>query len=262
MLLNFRQYSEAGEPLLILHGLFGSLGNWGVHSKFLAAHYSVIGVDLRNHGDSFHDSELNYPVMAEDILALMDHLNIRSASFIGHSMGGKVAMELALSVGERVDKLMVVDIAPVAYAETADGHLKLIEGMKSLDFSEVKHRKDAESILEEFIDDVPTRKFVLTNLVRRENGSYDWCLNMESIERNYNRLREKPSANIPYSNPCLFVKGSESNYIQAKHKQEILELFPQAQVKIIMQAGHWLHADKPQAFQKIALDFLQAEDTA
>lgn len=245
-----------------MHGLFGSLGNWGAHSKFLSAHFSVLGVDLRNHGDSFHDFELNYPVMAEDVLALMDHLNIGSASFIGHSMGGKVAMELALSVGEKINKLMVVDIAPVAYPETADGHLKVIEGMKSLDFSEISNRKEAEHILEGFIEDSATRKFVLTNLVRSDNGAYNWRLNLESIEQNYNRLREKPSGSIPFLKPCLFVKGAESSYIQEQHKPEILELFPNAQVKIIMQAGHWLHADKPQAFQKIAMDFLQTEETA
>ena len=113
MLLNFRQYSHKGEPLLILHGLYGSLGNWGVHSNFLAEHYSVIGVDLRNHGDSFHHPELNYPAMAEDVLELMNHCNIPSASFIGHSMGGKVAMELALSRADKVNKLLAVDIAPV-----------------------------------------------------------------------------------------------------------------------------------------------------
>ena len=244
-----------------MHGLFGSLGNWGMHSKFLSAHFAVYGVDLRNHGHSFHDFELNYPVMAEDVIALMDHLNIGSASFIGHSMGGKVAMELALSAGEKIEKLMVVDIAPVAYSESADGHLKVIEGMKSLDFSEISNRKDAEHMLADFIEDVATRKFVLTNLVRNDRGAYDWRLNLESIARNYDRLRDKPSGNTPFLKPCLFVKGSESSYIQEQYKAEILELLPHAQVKIIMQAGHWLHADKPQAFQKIALDFLESEET-
>lgn len=260
MTLNYRQYSDTGKPLLILHGLFGSLGNWGVHSKYLAQYYSVYGVDLRNHGESFHNDELNYAVMAADVLELLDHLSIDSALLIGHSMGGKVAMELALSHGEKIDKLMVVDIAPVAYEASADGHLRVIEGMKSLDFSSIKNRQEAEKTLEEFILDEATRKFVMTNLVRLQNGSYAWRLNIDGIENNYHRLREKPGGDKVFSKPCLFVKGASSNYIQEQHKEEIISLFPQAKVKIIMQAGHWLHADKPQAFQKIALDFLQSED--
>ncbi|NKB33596.1 MAG: alpha/beta fold hydrolase [Pseudomonadales bacterium] len=261
MQLNFRQYSEAGAPLIILHGLFGSLGNWGAHSKYFSEQFAVIGVDLRNHGESPHDVELNYPVMAQDVLELMEQLNIASANFIGHSMGGKVAMELALSAADKVDKLLVVDIAPVDYPEAADGHLRVIDGMKALDFDTIGNRKDAESFLEDFIIDEPTRKFVLTNLERKSEGKYGWRLNLGAIEKNYNRLREKPGGTKPFSKPTLFVKGSQSNYIQEQHKQEILQLFPNAQVKIIMQAGHWLHADKPQAFQKIALDFLQAGES-
>ena len=256
MLLNFRQYSHEGESLLILHGLFGSLGNWGAHSKFLAEHYSVIGVDLRNHGESFHDSELNYPAMAEDVLELMNHCNIPSANFIGHSMGGKVAMELALSQGDKVNKLVVVDIAPLAYAEAADEHVEVIEGMKALNFDKTKSRLDAEKFLENYFADKPTRKFVLTNLVRNNQGKYSWRLNLESIENNYHRLRERPTAATPFSKPTLFIKGSQSNYIQERQKGEILEMFSNAQLEIIMQAGHWLHADKPQAFQKVVLDFL------
>ena len=257
MLLNFRQYSHKGEPLLILHGLYGSLGNWGVHSNFLAEHYSVIGVDLRNHGDSFHHPELNYPAMAEDVLELMNHCNIPSASFIGHSMGGKVAMELALSRADKVNKLLAVDIAPVDYAEVADGHVEIIEGMKALDFEEIKSRLDAGKFLENYILDEPTRNFVLTNLIRNDQGKYSWRLNLASIENNYHRLREKPIASTPFSKPTLFVKGSLSNYIKEQQKEEILEIFPNAQFELIMQAGHWLHADKPQKFQKVVLDFLK-----
>ena len=131
MLLNYKQYSDTGKPLFILHGLFGSLSNWGWHSKNLAEQFSVIGVDLRNHGESFHDAELNYPAMANDVVELMGNLGISSADFIGHSMGGKVAMELALNQGDRVEKLVVVDIAPITYPDKADGHLQVIAGMKS-----------------------------------------------------------------------------------------------------------------------------------
>lgn len=259
MQLNFRQYSDVGEPLLILHGLFGNLANWGAHSKFFAEHYSVFGIDLRNHGESCHDFEMNYPIMAQDIQRLMKRLNIESANFIGHSMGGKVCMELALSQGYKVDKVIVVDIAPVSYAQVADGHLRVIEGMKSLDFDLIRSRNDAEIYLMDFIQDEPTRKFILTNLVAKENNKYKWRLNLESIELNYNRLKEGPSARSPFRKPCLFVKGAKSNYIEEKDKKEILKLFPNAEMKTIMHAGHWVHADKPQVFRNLALEFLQAE---
>ena len=165
-------------------------------------------------------------------------------------------MELALSQGDKVNKLVVVDIAPLAYAEAADEHVEVIEGMKALNFDKTKSRLDAEKFLENYIADEPTRKFVLTNLVRNTQGKYSWRLNLESIGNNYHRLRERPTAATPFSKPTLFIKGSQSNYIQERQKGEILEMFSNAQLEIIMQAGHWLHADKPQAFQKVVLDFL------
>ena len=260
MKLNFQKYSNSGEPLFILHGLFGNLNNWNWHSKQLSEYFSVFGIDLRNHGESPHDENLNYSVMAQDIAQLLDDLGLSSASIIGHSMGGKVAMELALSSPERVDKMVVVDIAPVAYSEGGDGHLSAIEGMKALDLSTVKSRRDAEAFLEGYIEDEITRKFILTNLVSQNKGQYQWRLNLQAIEKNYPRLRDKPASSKPFGKPVLFVKGALSNYIKAENKSETLELFPNAQVKLIMGAGHWLHADKPKVFQKIALDFLTKKD--
>jgi esterase len=256
MRLHYRQYSERGNPLLILHGLFGSLRNWGWHSKQLAETHAVYGVDLRNHGESPHCDDLNYPAMADDVRALLATLNIDACYIIGHSMGGKVAMQLALTYPQLIEKLLVVDIAPVAYSSTADGHLNVMAGMHALDFDSLHTRSEAEEQLTDYIEDEATRKFVLTNLVRDDTGNYKWRLNLSAIEKNYDRLREKPTGGAPFTKPALFVKGALSNYIQAKDESEILQLFPNASVKIIMQAGHWLHADKPQAFQKIAADFL------
>lgn len=258
MSLNYRQYSSEGKPLLILHGLFGSLSNWGWHSKQLAESFAVYAVDLRNHGDSFHAPELNYQVMAEDVRQLMAQLGIKSCYMIGHSMGGKVAMQLALSYPQLIEKLIVVDIAPVAYSATADGHLNVMAGMDALDLEKLHSRAEAEQQLEAFIPDESTRKFVLTNLSRKDDGHYRWRLNLSAIEAHYDRLREKPIGDKPFVGPVLFVKGALSDYIQEQHTAEIIKLFPAASVKIIMQAGHWLHAEKPQALQKIALDFLQA----
>jgi esterase len=259
MQLNYKQYSTQGKPLLVLHGLFGSLANWGWHSKQLASHFAVYAVDLRNHGESPHADAMNYEVMAEDVKQLLQHLQIDSCYMIGHSMGGKVAMQLALTAPELIERLLVVDIAPVTYPAKADGHLGVLAGMKAVDPAAIKNRAEAEQLLEPYIEDEATRRFVLTNLVRQDDGKYKWRLNLLAIEKHYDRLREKPGAGKVFAGPTLFVKGDLSRYLQKKHEPEILEMFPAASVKIIMETGHWLHAEKPQVFQKIALDFFNRD---
>ena len=256
MKLHFQNYSTSGEPLFILHGLFGSLSNWNWHSKQFSEHFSVYGVDLRNHGESPHDDTLNYDVMAQDVVQLFDDLGVKSASVIGHSMGGKVAMELALRWPDYINKLVVVDIAPVSYPDKGDGHLDVIEGMKALELSTVESRREAESRLEDYIADQVTRKFILTNLVSGKGDGFRWRLNLQSIEHNYAALREKPSGSGAFRKPVLFLRGALSSYIKKDYQLETLKLFPNARVKSIMGAGHWLHAEKPQVFQKIAIDFL------
>jgi len=261
MQLNYRQYSTQGKALIILHGLFGSLSNWGWHSKQLAKTFAVYGLDLRNHGDSPHADALNYRVMADDVCEFMRSTAMDRCAFIGHSMGGKVAMQLALSHPELLTRLMVVDIAPVAYPAAAGGQMDVLAGMEAMEVEALSSRKEAEQRLAATIEDEATRKFVLTNLIRNEDGGYRWRLNLASIRDNYDRLREKPLLGEAFTKPTLFVKGALSNYIQAQDEEEILDLFPRASVKTIMQAGHWLHAERPQAFQKIATDFLlQDED--
>lgn len=260
MKLNYKRYSDDGPPLLVLHGLFGSLANLGWHSKQLAEDFAVIGVDLRNHGDSPHAGEMDYPVMAEDVKELMDALAIKPAALIGHSMGGKVAMQLALSHPDYVERLLVVDIAPVTYSATNDGHRQIMEAMKALDLATLGNRADAEARLSEVIEDEATRKFILTNLTRSDDGTYHWRLNLDAIERHYDHLREKPEGEGPYEGPTLFVRGDLSRYVHKKHEPEILALFPQAGVKSVMETGHWVHAEKPQVFQKIVRDFLTKEE--
>ncbi len=255
MLLNYRQYSSEGTPLVILHGLFGNLGNWGWHSKQFAEKFAVYGVDLRNHGASFQDDDLSYQLMADDLKQLLIHLDIKSCFLVGHSMGGKVAMQLAQTDPQLIEKLVIVDIAPVAYPSTADGHLRVMDGMEAMDFSTITTRKDADRQLAEFVDDEATRSFVLTNLVR-EGDSYKWRINLSAIRKNYDRLREKPVGDRVFEKPVLFVKGENSDYIKSSQEEEILRLFPEARVKIVMEAGHWVHAEKPQLVQKIIQDFL------
>lgn len=257
--LNYRQYSSEGKPLLILHGLFGNLGNWGWHSKQLSEDFAVYGVDLRNHGASFQDEELSYSSMAADLKRLLDHLEVDSCYLVGHSMGGKVAMQLAQTDPDRIEKMVVVDIAPVSYSATADSHLRVMDGMESLDFSTLSSRKDADRQLHDYIEDEATRNFILTNLVREGDG-YNWRINLAAIRNNYDKLRERPKGDTEFSKPVLFIKGENSDYIKASQEQAILKLFPQAAVKTVMEAGHWVHAEKPQLVLKIIKDFLLAEN--
>lgn len=258
MELNYKQYSESGSPVLVLHGLFGSLSNWGWHCKQLAEDFAVYGVDLRNHGDSPHSAQLDYQIMAQDVLQLIERLGLESCYIVGHSMGGKVGMQLALSFPHVVEKLVVVDIAPVAYPEGADGHMNVLAAMDAVRLDTIKSRTEAEVTLQEYIPDEATRKFVLTNLVRGQDGMFEWRLNKDSIRDNYANLRAELVAGAAFVKPTLFVKGSLSPYIEAEHEARIKELFPAASVKLVMEAGHWLHAEQPQALQKILLKFLLA----
>jgi esterase len=247
-------------PLIILHGLFGSSTNWKSIAQCLTKSYSVDRVDLRNHGASpWHDT-MDYLDMADDVKQFIEQHQLENPILLGHSMGGKVAMQLALSHPELLTRLMVVDIAPVAYPPAADGQMDVLAGMEAMEVEALSSRKEAEQRLVATIEDEATRKFVLTNLIRNEDGGYRWRLNLASIRDNYDRLREKPLLGEAFTKPTLFVKGALSNYIQAQNEEEILDLFPRASVKTIMQAGHWLHAERPQAFQKIATDFLLQDE--
>ena len=258
MELNYRQYSENGVPVLVLHGLFGSLSNWGWHCKQLAQQYAVYGVDLRNHGDSPHSDQLDYQVMAEDVRQLIVRLGLESCCIVGHSMGGKVAMQLALSFPDLIEKLVIVDIAPVSYPEDADGHMNVLAAMDAVKLGEIKSRTQAEVTIEDYIPQEVTRKFLLTNLVRNKEGSFEWRLDKGSIRKNYANLRAELIATMSFLKPVLFIKGSLSPYIKPEHEAQIKELFPAASVKLLMDAGHWLHAEKPQALQKILLKFLSS----
>ena len=257
MELNYKQYSDGGAPLLVLHGLFGSQSNWAWHCKQLAEHYAVYGVDLRNHGGSPHSDQMDYPLMADDVRQLIARLGLKSCCIVGHSMGGKVAMQLALACPDLLDKLVVVDIAPVAYSERADDHMKVLADMDALRLDEITSRTEAEVILEDYIAEEATRKFVLTNLVRNKEASFEWRLNKDSLRDNYANLRNGLEAKESFPKPILFVKGSLSPYIKAEYETQISELFPAASLKVIMDAGHWLHAEQPQALQNILLKFLQ-----
>ena len=260
MELNYKQFSDRGKPLLVLHGLFGNLRNWNWHARELAAKFSVYALDLRNHGESPHSTVMDYQVMAEDVLKFIQDQALAEANILGHSMGGKVAMQLALDSPDKVNRLLVADIAPVTYGEERGDHENVFNGLMSVDLSELRSRADAEAVLAFHVDETGVRQFLVSNLVRDGQSGYRWRFNLPVLRESYERLREGVFASGVFDKPVLFVKGANSNYIMKEDWPMIERIFPKARIKTMMGAGHWLHAEKPQVFSKLARDFFGSEE--
>jgi pimeloyl-ACP methyl ester carboxylesterase len=244
----------AGPPVAILHGLYGSARNWAGIARRLAQDFRVIAFDLRNHGASPWAPTMDYPEMAEDLRAAMRTRGHRHYALIGHSMGGKVAMIAALTGKAEIERLAVVDIAPVAYPL---GHLAYVQAMRRLDLNAVVRRSDADTALAGAIPDPVERAFLLQNLVLND-GPPRWQLNLAAIETALLALSGFPA--MPpgdvYSGPALFIAGETSHYIHPDDETEIRRLFPYAQILRIAEAGHWVHAEQPEAFVNVVVPFL------
>ena len=253
MKLSVKQ-AGVGQPLLILHGLFGSGTNWRSLSRDYQRDYSTYLVDLRNHGSSPHASEMDYTSMAADVLELMNDLDLAQAVVIGHSMGGKTAMKLALESPERVSKLLVVDIAP---APSTNNHVDVIDALVGLDFEDVSRRADVDGMLKHAIPDAALRAFLLQNLELRD-GQFTWRLNLTAIRDGMSQLLDfpEPLAGTTFTGPTLFLRGDKSDYVSDTEAQAIKRLFPQSSLTTVANAGHWLHAEQPRAFQQIVGAFL------
>ena len=253
MQLNYKTYGQ-GEPLIILHGLFGSLDNWHTLAKKLGEQYQVFIIDQRNHGKSPHTSAMNYPAMAADIASFMDDQKLEQAFLAGHSMGGKTAMELALAQPERVKKLVSIDMTPF---RLPGGHENLFEAMNALDLSRISKRKEADEALKPLIGDFGIRQFLLKNVERAEEGGYRWKMNLPVIEANYHYLMQGVvEENRSFEKPTLFVKGARSDYLDPEQLASYQAVFPKAQLKSIADVGHWVHAEAPQAFREVLEAFL------
>ncbi|MGA9119472.1 MAG: alpha/beta fold hydrolase [Bacteroidota bacterium] len=252
MRLFFRRHGS-GLPLLILHGLFGSSNNWNTLAKRLGEHFTVYAVDLRNHGHSPHDPVHTYPSMAADILEFMDQEGISSSFLLGHSMGGKVGMEIALSHPSKIGKLVVVDIAPVPYP---DRHDALLSALISLPLDDYSSRAQADDALRKEVPDERVRGFLLTNLRRTEQGTYTWALNLHALKVHRADLAAGIQEGRQYNGPALFIRGDRSDYVLPQYHDAIKRLFPSARFETIPGAGHWVHADAPEAFLEAVLSFL------
>ncbi|ALO34346.1 acyl-CoA esterase [Colwellia sp. MT41] len=256
-ILNYKQ-TGTGEHLVLIHGLFGSLENLNMVAKPLSKTYCVTSVDVRNHGNSFHASSMKYSELAQDIINLLDHLNIETCLLLGHSMGGKIAMQVALAQPERIRKLLIADIAPVSYPPH---HLKIITGLQAIDLSQVFKRKDADEQLAPFVDNLGIRQFLLRNLALNSHGEFAFKCSLSNISLCYPQImqaNELTANQVPYNGETLFIKGGNSDYILPGHREAILALFPNSKAKIIQGAGHWLHAEKTLAFNKIVIDFIKS----
>ncbi|MEM8979085.1 MAG: alpha/beta fold hydrolase [Pseudomonadota bacterium] len=225
-------------PIILVHGLYGSGRNFGSMAKKLAKTRTVLVPDLRNHGQSpWHESH-SYEDLAEDLAELCTTLD-SPADIMGHSMGGKAAMALALTAPHHVNRLLVADIAPVAYAHS---QLEYIHAMKAMDLSAIEKRTDAQ--LE--VSDPMIRSFLLQNLDVAERR---WRLNLDVLERDMPKILDFPKRDTSFDGDTLFLHGGRSDYVLPEHRPEIRRLFPKARFAKLPQAGHWIHADEPQKFQ-------------
>lgn len=245
-----------GDPLIVLHGLFGSLENLGGVTQRLTDGWQVHALDLRNHGRSPHADDMGYPAMADDVIHYMDRQGLDRAAVLGHSMGGKTAMEIALDHPDRVERLIVADIAPVDYPPHHDD---IIDGLTGLDLGRLKSRGEADKALSAKVPVAAVRQFLLKNLVRADDGGYRWRLNLDAIERHYDQIAAAPTAQGPFEGPTLFIKGGDSDYITDEHRSAVSRLFPRAQLRIIQGTGHWLHAEKADLFATLCRRFLDGE---
>ena len=253
--LHYHQFGQ-GDPLIILHGLFGSSGNWRSIAHRLSATHDVFSVDLRNHGESSHADSMSYQEMAGDIAALMDASHLDKATLLGHSLGGKVAMTFALSYPDQTQALISVDSAPVIYRHRFDS---LIKALQDLPLSTLTSRKEADDYLRSRIEDPALRSFLLQNLVMRA-GQFRWRLNLTTIQTNMDTLLGFPEfpLEVRYWGPACFIHGGASNYLRSEHRPLIQARFPQARIITLDDAGHWLHVECPEAFLKAVNAFLES----
>ena len=244
--------ANAKPPLLIAHGLFGSGRNWGVIAKRLSDERQVIAVDMRNHGSSLHSDDHSYTALADD-LAEVIAAHGGQADVLGHSMGGKAAMVLALEHAEMVNRLTVADIAPVSYSHSQQQY---INAMRTLDLSQIEGRAEAQAALLPLVEDPTLASFFTQSL---DLKARQWRLNLAALEANMPQILSFPTIDACFTGPALFLTGATSHYVTRDHRPQIKALFPEARFAKIPEAGHWLHAERPRAFEAAVRTWLNAD---
>lgn len=240
-----------GPSLIIIHGLFGTMDNWRSMSSMLEGDYSVILVDLRNHGKSFWSQEFNYDLLAEDIIELLDYLKVDRAHILGHSMGGKVAMTLAAKYPERLRKLIVLDIGFKRYPQS---HMDIFNAVLALDIDHINSRTEADNQLALSISDLSIRQFLLKGLGRDSNKKFRWKTNFEILLFNYQNILAEVTVE-QLETETLFIRGLKSHYITDEDIKELSSKFPKARFASL-DAGHWVHAERPKELFDLIRSFL------
>jgi len=215
--------------------------------------FCVFALDQRNHGRSPHSDTFDYQVMADDLKEFMQQQGLSSTHLLGHSMGGKTAMQFAVTYPDKVDKLIAVDIAPKAYPA---GHDEVFDALFALDVTALRTRQEADATLAERLPDLALRQFLLKNLEREASGVFRWRIDLDALYKNYEKILERIETARPFEKPTLFIKGENSDYIQGKDVDAITAIFPSARILTIPGTGHWVHAEAPREFARIVLDFL------
>ena len=244
---------QSGTPLLVFHGLFGMLDNWGTFGKEMGELFPVHLLDLRNHGKSFHSEEMSHDAMASDILNYMNVNGLEKVNLLGHSLGGKAVMQFAITHSEKVEKLIVVDIAPKAYPPHHQG---IFKALQTVDFDQVKSRGDVESVLVEYIHDKPVIQFLAKNLYWTEDKKLNWRFNLNTLQEKYTEFVANAIKFGVFNGETLFIAGDKSNYILPQDEFLIKQQFPKERIVKIKNAGHWVQAENPLDFNHVVKEFL------
>lgn len=251
----FCRHIGKGDPIIILHGLFGSSDNWMTVAHRLGEKRNVYVPDLRNHGQSLHSDIWNYEVMVEDVWDTIEKYHLKKPVVLGHSMGGKVAMHFSVRFPNLVDKLIVVDIAPRFYPVH---HKAILDGLNALELSKIETRYEANQELSKYIPDAAVRQFLLKNLNRTEDNEFVWKLNLKVItEQIENVGRSLEPDQLKFNGPTLFIRGTKSDYITPEEYKLIAEIYPNNFIASIRDSGHWVHVENSALFLKIVENFLE-----
>ena len=254
-ILHSKIYGEdqPGIPLLVFHGLFGMLDNWGSFGKEMGEFFPVHLIDLRNHGKSFHSPEMSHDDLAHDILHYMEFHKLEKINLLGHSLGGKAVMQFAIKYPIKVDELIVVDISPKAYPPHHQGIIKALE---TIDFEKQTSRQEVEEVLHQYIPEKSVVQFLAKNLYWTDDKKLNWRFNLKTLSDKYTEFVSNAIKYGVYSGETLFIAGEKSNYILPQDEFQIKQQFPNASVVTIKNVGHWVQAENPTDFNEVVKDFL------
>ncbi|WP_223857973.1 alpha/beta fold hydrolase [Salinimonas profundi] len=239
--------------LILIHGLFGNLDNLAVVRRHFQKSCNVVSIDLPDHGESPHTQGFSFEACAEGVATIIEKTEADQVYLLGHSLGGKAAMITALHYPALIRALVVADIAPVTYPAQ---HNAIIRGLRAVDLSDVEKRSDADKQLAQHIAEPGIRQFLLKSLYQDNDGHWQWRFNLEGIAAHYDTIRSWPETDLEFSKDTLFIKGSRSDYLSSEYRSDVMRLFPTAKARVIDGAGHWLHAEKPEAFNLAVERFL------